>query len=217
MTLGLSKIYTPSAGQVGNATSYNTDISALFNAFSGLEAQTASLGGLTITPTANSTTTLNITNAAGTSIFSVDTTNGLAKFKSASVVAQNITSVDLNTNFATSSTTFTARTGASLTLTTVKATAKVLLLCRSNWSTSHTGDVNISLRTNLDSGTYVSNGTHTIPVGIYQAITFSHLFTGLTAASHTFAIEVLTDVSTITNSCSTLPQVYTFELIAMEI
>ena len=75
MTIGLTKTYTPSSGDVANATSYNTDISALFNAFSGIEAQTSTLGGLKITPSANGTSVFNVTNAAGTSIFAVDTTN----------------------------------------------------------------------------------------------------------------------------------------------
>lgn len=79
MTLGLTKSYSPSSGQVANSTSYNTDISALFNALSGLEAQTSTLGALTITPSANSTTILKVTNAAGTEIVSVDTTNSAFK------------------------------------------------------------------------------------------------------------------------------------------
>lgn len=75
MTLGLTKSYTPTAGQVANAVNYNTDIKALFDAFSGLEAQTATLGGLTITPTANGTGIFKITKADSTIIFSVDSTN----------------------------------------------------------------------------------------------------------------------------------------------
>jgi len=50
MVLSLTKSYTPSAGQVANSTSYNTDIAALFNALSGLEAAppTSSFGNLAI-------------------------------------------------------------------------------------------------------------------------------------------------------------------------
>lgn len=77
MVLGIAKTYTPSTGQIPSSSSYNTDIAALFNAFSGIEAGTSTLANLTITPSANSTTTLNVTNAAGTSIFTVDTTNSL--------------------------------------------------------------------------------------------------------------------------------------------
>lgn len=75
MALGITKTYTPSSGQATDASAYNTDLAALFNAFSGLEAQTSSLGGLTITPAANSTTTFKVTNTIGTSLLSVDTTN----------------------------------------------------------------------------------------------------------------------------------------------
>jgi hypothetical protein len=74
MTLSLSKAYAPSALQAANSSAYNTDISALFNAFSGLEAQTSTLGGLTITPSSNGDR-FKVTNAAGTTIFNVDTTN----------------------------------------------------------------------------------------------------------------------------------------------
>ena len=79
MALGLTKTYTPSSGDVANATTYNTDISSLFNAFTGLEAQTSTLGGLTILPTSNSATKFQIKNAAGTSLFSLDTTGATIK------------------------------------------------------------------------------------------------------------------------------------------
>lgn len=75
MSLNLVKSYTPSLGQVASSSGYNTDISALFNAFIGLEAQTASLDGLTITPSANGTTTVNITDASGNALFIFDTLN----------------------------------------------------------------------------------------------------------------------------------------------
>jgi hypothetical protein len=75
MGLNLTKTYTPTAGDVANTTSYNTDISSLFNAFIGLEAQTSTLNGLKITPTSNAVSVFNVTNAAGTSIMAVDTTN----------------------------------------------------------------------------------------------------------------------------------------------
>lgn len=81
MALGITKSYTPTSGQATDASSYNTDLAALFNAFSGLEEQTSSLGGLTITPTANSTTTFKITNATGTELLSADTTNSYLKLK----------------------------------------------------------------------------------------------------------------------------------------
>jgi hypothetical protein len=84
MALGISKTYIPIAGQVTDVSGYNTDISALFNAFSGLEAQTSSLGGLTITPTADSISTFKITNAAGTELLSADTTNSYLKLKTTS-------------------------------------------------------------------------------------------------------------------------------------
>lgn len=38
MALNLSKTYTPAAQEVADATQYNTDIAALFNAFIGIEA-----------------------------------------------------------------------------------------------------------------------------------------------------------------------------------
>lgn len=73
--LGISKQYTPSSIQVSNSAAYNIDIAALFNAISGLENQTSSLGGLTITPTANTVTTFKVTNVAGAAQIYVDTLN----------------------------------------------------------------------------------------------------------------------------------------------
>jgi len=40
MTLGLTKGYTPSTGDVANDSLYNTDLAAIFNTFAGLEADT---------------------------------------------------------------------------------------------------------------------------------------------------------------------------------
>lgn len=77
MTLGLTKTYTPAAGEVANAANYNTDIKALFDCFAGLEGQTSTLGALTIQPTTNSTGIFLIKKADGTVIFSVDSTNRL--------------------------------------------------------------------------------------------------------------------------------------------
>jgi len=50
MTLGLSKSYTPAAGEIANSTSYNTDITSLFNTFINMEADppTASIGNLSV-------------------------------------------------------------------------------------------------------------------------------------------------------------------------
>lgn len=81
MTLGITKSYTPTSSQIADPTAYNTDMAALFNAFSGLEAQTSTLGGLTITPSSNSTTLFKITNAAATELFSIDTTSSYLKLK----------------------------------------------------------------------------------------------------------------------------------------
>lgn len=81
MALNLAKAYTPTSGQVANSSSYNTDMATLFNAFSGIEAQTSTLGALTITPSANSTTIFKITNAAGTELLSADTANSSLKIK----------------------------------------------------------------------------------------------------------------------------------------
>ena len=78
MALNLSKSYTPVAGEKAVAASYNIDIATLFNAITGLETQTSTLGGLTITPSTNSTTTFKVTDASGTTIFDVDTTNGIS-------------------------------------------------------------------------------------------------------------------------------------------
>lgn len=81
MALNLSKAYTPTSGNIASSAAYNTDIANLFNAISGLEAQTSSLGGLTITPSANGTTKFLVNNAAGTELFSLDTTNSYMKLK----------------------------------------------------------------------------------------------------------------------------------------
>jgi len=59
-----TKGYTPSSGQTANSALYNTDIGNLFNANSDLDDQTASLGGLTITPTSDGAEQFKITNAA---------------------------------------------------------------------------------------------------------------------------------------------------------
>lgn len=75
MALSLTKSYTPASGQTSNSTSYNTDMASLFNALNGLDAQTSSLGGLTITPSSNTTSRFTVNNAAGTAIVTVDTTN----------------------------------------------------------------------------------------------------------------------------------------------
>lgn len=83
--LTITKTYTPTVGSTLNSTSYNTDLSALFNNFIGLEAQTTVSKGLTITPSVNGTTKFKITNAAATELFSVDTTNSYIKIKSTGV------------------------------------------------------------------------------------------------------------------------------------
>jgi len=80
--LTITKTYTPSLGSVLNSTGYNTDLSALFNNFINMEAQTTVSKGLTITPSINGTTKFKITNAAATELFSVDTTNSYIKIKS---------------------------------------------------------------------------------------------------------------------------------------
>lgn len=77
MALNLAKAYTPSSGQVANSSSYNTDIAALFNAFSGLEAQTSTLGALVVTPSANGATRFKVTDVAANVVFGV-TTNDTA-------------------------------------------------------------------------------------------------------------------------------------------
>lgn len=84
MSLGLSKAYTPVTKDVADPSAYNTDIAALFNAFSGLEAQSSTLGGLTITGTADSTTKFKVTNSAATELFSLDTTNLAVKVRATS-------------------------------------------------------------------------------------------------------------------------------------
>ena len=76
MALGIVKLYTPSSSQVSDSTAYNTDMAALFDAFAGLEAQTSSLGGLTIVPSADGVAKFVVDNAAGNNILTVDTTNG---------------------------------------------------------------------------------------------------------------------------------------------
>lgn len=86
MTLNISKNYSPGAGEQMNAVSYNIDISALFNAFGGLESQTSSLGGLTITPTSNSTSVFKVNDADGDAVFTVDTTNNYVKLAYPSAV-----------------------------------------------------------------------------------------------------------------------------------
>ncbi len=81
MTIGISKKYTPTPRSGGDATAYNIDIAALFDAFSGLEAQTSPIGGLTITPATDGTTKFLITNTATTELLSADTTNSRFKLK----------------------------------------------------------------------------------------------------------------------------------------
>lgn len=83
MAFSITKSYTPSSGQISDATAYNTDVSALFNTINGLQDQTTTIGGLTITPSSNGTTKFLIQNAAGTELFSADTTNSAVKIKAA--------------------------------------------------------------------------------------------------------------------------------------
>ena len=77
--LTTTKTYTPSLGSVLNSTGYNTDLSALFNNFINMEAQTIFSKGLTITPSVNGTTKFKITNTATTELLSTDTTNSYLK------------------------------------------------------------------------------------------------------------------------------------------
>lgn len=89
MTLGITKSYTPAAGDVALSGGYNTDVAALFNAFANLESQVSTLGGLTITPTANGTAVFKVTNATGTELLSADTTNSIFKVKSLGKISLN--------------------------------------------------------------------------------------------------------------------------------
>lgn len=77
--LNLTKTYTPAAGQKSSAAGYNTDMSALFNALAGLENQTKTLGGLTITPSSNGKKFI-VTDAAGVVMFSIDSTSSTGEF-----------------------------------------------------------------------------------------------------------------------------------------
>lgn len=76
--LNLTKTYTPAAGQKSSAAGYNTDMSALFNALTGLENQTKTLGGLTITPSSDAEKFI-VSDAAGTVRLSIDTSTGIFK------------------------------------------------------------------------------------------------------------------------------------------
>lgn len=72
MALNLTKSYTPSSGQILDPQAYNVDISSLFNAFSGIENKTASLGGLKITAGSDDDNAkLTVTKADGTNVFRV--------------------------------------------------------------------------------------------------------------------------------------------------
>lgn len=75
MAFTITKSYTPVAGQQSNSGLYNTDIATLFNTVNGLQAQTTSIGGLTIIPSADGTRKLDVQNLAGTTVFAVDTTS----------------------------------------------------------------------------------------------------------------------------------------------
>jgi hypothetical protein len=79
--LATTKNYSPSVGSILNSTLYNTDISALFNNFIGLEAQTTVIKGLTLIPSVNGTTKFKITNTATIELLSADTTNSYIKLK----------------------------------------------------------------------------------------------------------------------------------------
>lgn len=70
----VTKNYTPVNGQAADAPSYNTDIAAIVNTINGIDEQTTALHGVTVTPSTNSTETLKVTNVAGTSQLTVDTT-----------------------------------------------------------------------------------------------------------------------------------------------
>lgn len=79
MTLNVSRSLSFSEDRKVALEVYNTDVGLLFDVWEGIEDQSLSLGALTITPSVNATDIFKITNAAGTALITMDTTNAIFK------------------------------------------------------------------------------------------------------------------------------------------
>lgn len=138
------------------------------------------------------------------------------------VIGSNITSTLLSDDYSETGdgTTWATRTGATITITTTRASSKVLLTLRSVWTSNGSGGW-LRLRINRDSTTeYRSLGSVNTPNTSATKIHLdgTTLFTGLTLGSHTFTIEVQGENATgIRNLCSGYPDDETFEIIAQEV
>lgn len=141
----------------------------------------------------------------------------------AAKTTRNIASVRLADDFSTTAVSFTARTGASVSLTTTGTTSSVRVSVRSTWYLPKINDVLLGgygyFRLNVDSGTYISLGTLHCwsPDGssIAGFVGGDLIVSGLAAGAHTFALEV--NSANAINNCSTTPTDYVCEVIAEEI
>jgi hypothetical protein len=128
-------------------------------------------------------------------------------------------------DYSSSSASYSAITGASGTIITSRPNSQVLAIITSGWSFPE-NDGHVRLRINRDSGAeykyygYQSNGEHAsiLTGGAYTLVGGFRLFTGLTEASHTFAIEAAANGSTlISNGCATQAPQEFMELILIEV
>jgi len=195
MTLGITKSYTPTSGQVPAVLGYNTDVAALFDAFTNLEAQTATLGGLTITPLTNSIITFKTSNSSIASIFSVDTIDNVAKFTNYSVVSQNIGSSG-QVNFIPLTTLAWANVASSaVSLTLLKESAKVManVSFRAIRNSVNSGKLQFRIKmvASDNTTTYKYLGGHHINLGDTDCtMNFPALLSSLNPDSYTFSLEI---------------------------
>lgn len=140
-----------------------------------------------------------------------------------------ITTLDLATDFSTSSTSFTARTGATLTVT-INNTGRLFIVTSISgylqWDTATAHYINVSFRINRDSGTeyyYIgSSGIYTTTASqliYYPNIDKMKYISGLSVGVHTFTLELAVGQATnlFINNCLSTPTTYHCRMFAMEV
>lgn len=181
--------------------------------------------------TVNSLTTTNDLVVGG------DFTIGSGKISTAAIadgaitpakMTRNITSTLVTSDFTTQSTSFVTRTDATVTIAGVRANGSVRLSIRNSfWVLGVDNTAGIIQRINVDSGSQYRavgketlNATKTIIAAAFGGFLGGDmLFTGLSAGSHTFTLEVkmLLENHTFLQTCSTNPEDFVVELIAEEV
>ncbi len=143
-------------------------------------------------------------------------------------MTRNIASTLVTSDFSTQSTSFVTRTDATVTITGVRASGSVRLSVRNVfWLLGVDNTAGVIQRINVDSGAQYRavgkstlNATKTIIAAAFGGFLGGDmLFTGLSAGSHTFTLEVkvLLTGHTFSQTCSTNPEDFVVELIAEEV